>query len=463
MNINRLIKDLKNGNNPEENLSTYSQLLLSSYQKIAYGEYALDFTEKYDLLAEEKSGIIYDSLKVVTDITRSVGEGDFSALEAEVKALDQCRNDVIAMMSELEKYIHYLGLYEHIYNRLQFKYEQDAGDYDADVLMEKLMAYINDADDVETANARIQSVLGELPVRMTRLKFLELLENGCLCYVGARNDMADDFFSRLKVCAQAPGVCELNPKWEDLFSIARELEQTDLTAVTKAQIRDLSVKIQVGGQLLAKQLSYAMDLLDLINTLYTILITTPYIVQPDRDVEKDRRILKAYMKAVDSGDFLDIDEDILGGLEKTVENQEKYLGEHMLLEDTLDFVCEKYASQIQGMMLSGPYSALSTAQRLGGINPTADISHTAPYFSADEAYIRKYIEEMSDVYCESFKQSGQLIKRALISMAFENMPVPFDSLDKVTDFIRQSLNSCTEGYERAATRSLLDGIITMEM
>ena len=366
-------------------------------------------------------------------------------------------------MSELEKYIHFLGLYEHIYNRLQFKYESDVKDYDGDVLTEALMAYIAAAKDAENSNERIQSVLGELPVRMTRMKFLELLENSCSCYVGARNDMADDFFAQMQVCAQVPKLCGLNPEWEDLYCIARELDQADVTAVAKEQIKDLADKIQVGGQLLAKQLSYAMDMLELINPLYVLLITTPYIVQPDKDVAEIRRILKAYMKAVDSGDFLDIDEDILGGLEKVVENQEKYLGEQMLLEDTLGYICGKYAAQIDAMMLNGPYRALNMAQRLVGLNPVVDVSHLAPYFNADEAYIRKQIETLGETYSQSFKQSGQLMKRALINMALENMPVPFDHIDKVTEFIRQCLNGCTEVYERAAAADVLSGIINMEM
>lgn len=38
MNINRLIKELKKGNNPEKNLSSYSQLLLAEQQRLAYGK-----------------------------------------------------------------------------------------------------------------------------------------------------------------------------------------------------------------------------------------------------------------------------------------------------------------------------------------------------------------------------------------------------------------------------------------
>lgn len=463
MNINRLIKDLKNGNNPEENLSAYSQLLLASYQKIAYGKYALDFTEKYDLLADEKSGVIYDSLGAVTEITRRVSEEDASQLEQDILLLNDCREHMCSMMADLEKYVHYFEIYEHIFNRLHFKFEDTVQDYDADTLTNRLMAYISVTRDAQSANERIQAILGELPVRMTTAKFMEYLENGCMCYAGARNDMADDFFNRMETCAQVPDVGELSPVWADLYSIAGELAAVDLAALNAEAEKGYADKILVSGQLLAKYLGNAMDLLGMINELYIILITTPYVLRPDGENKQICRILKAYMKAVDSGDFLDIDEDIMGGLARTVENQEKYIGEHMLLEDALSIVSEKYAGEIDSMMLGGIYKALNTAQRLGGLSLTADISHLDAYFTADEAYVREKLRQISDIYRQSFKKSGQMVKRALISLAFENMPVPFDHVDQLDAYIRQCLDGCAEGYERSATVSILNDLMHMDM
>lgn len=463
MNINRLIKDLKNGNNPEENLSDYSQLLLASYQKIAYGKYALDLTEKYDLLAEDNSGVITDSLGVVMDITRRVCDGDASQLEQDVLLLNDCRDRMCTVMDDLGKYVHYFEIYEHIFNRLHFKFEDTVQAYDVDTLMDRLMAHISATQDAQSANERIQAILGELPVRMTTAKFMEYLENGCMCYTGARNDMVDDFFARMETCARVPDAGALNPVWDDIYSIACELAAVDTTSLGAEAEKNCSDKIRVAGQLLAKYLGNAMDLLGMINELYTILITTPYVLRADGEDVQICRILKAYMKAVESGDFLDIDEDIMGGLAKVVENQEKYIGEHMLLEDALTIVSEKYAREIDSMMLGGVYKALNMAQRLDGLSMTADISHLDAYFTADDAYVQEKLSHLSDIYSQSFKSCGQMMKRALISLAFENMPVPFDHMDKVAGYMRQCLENCVQSYEKVATAVILDELMGSDL
>ncbi len=90
MNINRLIKDLKNGNNPEENLSVYSQLLLSSYERLTLGKFALNFTEKYDVLAKEE-GDTGEILSVIASITRKVGSGQTETLAQDMIRLDDAR------------------------------------------------------------------------------------------------------------------------------------------------------------------------------------------------------------------------------------------------------------------------------------------------------------------------------------------------------------------------------------
>ena len=197
MNINRLIKDLKNGNNPEENLSAYSQLLLASYERLTLGRFALDFTEKYDVLAKEEGGVA-DILQVVASVTRKIGNGQTDTLAQDLIRLDDMRGKVLENLDALEEYLHYFQLYEHIFNRLNYRFEDSLPLTDDAALARRLMGYITEKQDAETVNERIQAILGELPVRLTTTKFFELLENGCLCYTGARNDMADSFFARME-------------------------------------------------------------------------------------------------------------------------------------------------------------------------------------------------------------------------------------------------------------------------
>ena len=91
MNINKLIKDLKNGNNPEEQLGVYSQLLLYSYLRLTYGRFALNFTEKYDLLSEDGGSLVSEVLADVLALARTLGGGAAPDVPEAVRTLEGVR------------------------------------------------------------------------------------------------------------------------------------------------------------------------------------------------------------------------------------------------------------------------------------------------------------------------------------------------------------------------------------
>lgn len=463
MNINRLIKELKNGNNPEEKLSDYSQLLLMSYIRLSYGRFALDFTKNYDYLAEEEDSRIKEPLCVVVDTARRLCSERTDAAPEHIGALDDARTHVIDALNEMEAYLHYFMINEHLINRMFYKFEERLSVPDTETFVTSIMAYICEKQDAESMNERIQAVLGELPVRMTTVKFNELLENGCMCYMNARSDMAQNFFSGMMRRAKAPELSVLSRSWPRLYELAEEFSDISYGDLTKEKCKDLIEKIQLAATIVAGKLGNLMDMLNLINELYILVIAMPYTVSLPSECHKLSAVLRAYLKAVDSGDFLDIDEDILGELSKTVENQEKYMGEHMFMEDALEDIARKNAQIIDGMMLGGVYQVLHTAQRLFAPSSREDVKDIKPYHTVGKEEIQNYIRDLEAVYAQSFKNCSQMIKRALISSAFDNMPVPFDHLDKVEAFIRQSLEACTEHYEKAAVEALLEDFIKAQV
>ncbi len=463
MNMNRLIKDLKNGNNPEENLGAYSQWMFSSYERLALGRFALDFTEKYDLLAKDEDGIARKVLGTVTQITRDLTSSKTGAFTGDLAKLDEVRTKVIQTMDTMEEYLHYFQLYEHIFNRLSYKFEESLSVIDVREMTEKVMAYITQKQDAGMVNERIQAVFGELPLRLTTSKFFELLEKSCLCYTGARNDMAEAFFARMERCASLPVLDRLNRSESQLYAIAAQFKGAEPAEATKDECRDFTAKLAVAATMVAKELGNGLDLLDMINDLYILLIVQPYKVHPSPEWDRLCGILSAYLKAVDSGDFLDIDEDILGGLSKTVEGEQKYMGEHMMMEDALEEIYEKNKRCIDGMMLGGVFTALRTAQRLFMPGSRVDVTELATYATVGQETVADMIRRLEEVYDRSFKSCGQLMKRSLIAMAFDQMPVAFDRLEDVRDSIRQSLEGCTQQYELAAVENILTDMMNAKV
>ncbi len=459
MNINKLIKDLKNGNNPEEQLGVYSQLLLYSYLRLTYGRFALNFTEKYDLLSEDGGSLVSEVFADVLALARTLGGGAAPDVPEAVRTLEGVRKRVIDALEDMEDYLNYFQVYEHALNRQSYKFADGLTVSDTEKLTGRLMGYITEKNDAQQINGRIQAVLAELPVRMTNTKFFELLERGCLCFAGARNDMADDFFLRMDALAAVPKLESLNASWSELYAMAQDFERVIPEELTKDECRELETKLTPTAQMVAANISDFVDLLELINELYILVIDTPYATRMPEECTKLSAILKAYIKAVDSGDFLDIDADILGGLEQTVKDQEKYLGEHMFMEDALEMVCEKYTDAIDGMMLGGIFKTLTVSKRLFIPSSREDISRIEPYYTVERDALLPRIKKLEETYTRSFKGCGQAMKRCMISRTLDFMPVPLDSLAAVEAFISGSLEGCTEYYERAASEAVLNDLM----
>ena len=60
-------------------------------------------------------------------------------------------------MDTMEEYLHYFQLYEHIFNRLSYKFEESLSVIDVREMTEKVMAYITQKQDAGMVNERIQA------------------------------------------------------------------------------------------------------------------------------------------------------------------------------------------------------------------------------------------------------------------------------------------------------------------
>ncbi len=457
MNISRLIKELKNGNNPKENLQLYGQLLMNSYQNIAIGDFSLALTESFDYLCEEKEGIIYEGRVLVEEITCHLCDSLKEFYAKDLEQIDACRNEVIGTLKELETYLHYFSVYEHIFNRAEFKFDFEPVTEDIDALTLDIMNYIASATDSQKQNERIQSILGELPLRLTGLKFEEYVENACKCYVGARSDMTDTFFDQMEAVSKAPKVSELSDNWLDMKEFAIALDNISFDTISKDELKHLSDQLQLSAQTLAKYLSNGTDLLNIINKLYLLLIVKPYIEENTRST-KGYRIIRSYLRSIKSGDFFDIDEDILGGLETILEDQQKYVGEHMFMEDALSEICQNHREEIQTCGYELMYNALMKSEKLCYGYPLSNIHNISSAFTTDATYVNAKINSLISSYREAFKQGSRNVRRALMSMAFETMPVPFNNMEQIQDFIYNCLMS-TSGYEKTAGVSMIKNLM----
>ena len=126
-----------------------------------------------------------------------------------VNALDNLRNGIITQMEALTGYTDFFAIHEFILNRKETQSEimlsGEAPAVDIEVLLSKLEKYIFSEKDKAWINSQIQLVLEQLPVRMTKQRFYDILSESLNLYKGGELSVAKGFADAVRGIAGLTG------------------------------------------------------------------------------------------------------------------------------------------------------------------------------------------------------------------------------------------------------------------
>ncbi|MGN0203584.1 MAG: hypothetical protein ACI4BB_03500 [Coprococcus sp.] len=457
MNENKILKNLDRGIETEQTLKEYARVLSEGYMKLSFCKLAVNFSTYYDDL--EKAGSIdgektQKEFKIFLELTAKLIGADAIG-EADIRRLDGLREGLRERMQSLYDYVHILGLYEHVLSRLQYRYEEKTAPVDVEALMMEIHGYICQDPEPSGMNERMQNMMGEMPIRMTRSRFLDLVSKSCSCYKGTRSDIADYFFNDMYQQAQLPHADDLNPAYEELQEIVRDMEAIDFDSLDEEKVKNALDKLQIAGQQLGQAFSYDFQLIELINDLYILMLNSNFAGQ-DREVAPLAvRCISSYMKAAREQNFLGMDEDIVDDLGRLNDQQQKLVGMHILFEDQLLSVMQRYQDIVRAIDLEEHFQCLRLSNILAGVDMTAELDTGREIFVADRDYIAKKTDKLLEMYTSVFNNYPMIIRRAVISDALMKLPVACDSLEECEQLILQSFENCRDQVEIMASAELM--------
>lgn len=463
MSENKILRDLDRGFQPELALARYAEILGTGYMKLAYCKLADDLVAYYDDL-EAAEGIDADRIqetfrKLLTLIERAIAADAMSA-EDDRQILHDMRNALCQRMQQMYSYVHILSIYEHIMNRLQYQYRTDLPDIDLDELMMEFHNYICKTDDPAGVNQRIQNILSEMPIRMTKSRFLDLAVKSCNCYRGTRSDIADYFFNDMYLQAKLPCLEELNPEYDALYALVQDMEAIDFGKLDQEAVEAALDRLQKAGEDMALAFACDFQLLELMNDLYILILNMSY-VQAQPDVKAlAAGCIDAYMKAAGEHNFIGMEEDIVGDIRKLNDIREKLSGLHMLFEDQLLVNLKRYDAVITANGMADVFKNLRLSMILSGIHLMAELNADEEIFITDRDYIAKKTDKLISIYTDMFGNSPMIIRRAIIAEALGKLPVAFDSLEENEALIRQSFENCKDKAERHASIDMIRTMMT---
>lgn len=376
-------------------------------------------------------------------------------------ALDKLRNRVTAEMETATAYTDAFQAYEYVLNRLEGRFAPKlVGDGSAsgeENMTQRIMDYITDSEDAMTVNERIRSVIGQLPVRLTKGKFFSMVEEGLSVYRGAARESLNDMFYILRAEALLHVPEDMVTGYEELYSILEELKAADYRGMSPETWRHLTDEIRRAGHILMDNSSELALLMELVNDLYVLFIAGDSAMMEVSEEQCLNELLSGLLALFQMSSGEMIPARLTELLTRLEGRQEAYFEQWM--DDGLS---SKELKELEGQ--EGEASRLYKVEMLlsgSSFMSLEEPEHTSGE-TVDDAVLREELGRFFEELSCSFQEMPRVLVRAVMAKVLSSLPVFFQSLDEVRDYIRGSLESCSDSMEKTVTMKLIRDMMMLD-
>lgn len=462
--LNDVIKDISKGKNIEDNLSVYAAEASHIYSKSALVELAFEYFLAYDTSESGMNPFLAEPSPEKDFIWAAISD---IAEGRPVRYSEEDIREVRAVLSEkmevITTYVDRLIVYEYVLNRLEAGFTMSEEELDKALLgynkeeySKELLSYVFSDNDQAALNDRLHDVLGQLPVRMSRMHYMELIKNSLGLYSESDTDSLDGYVYMLRTVAMLYEPEGMDKYYTDFADMTEEFANADYSHMDKDYYTILSERLS-GMSNDVRCISDALMVYQkMINMIYM------YVINPcddyDDHCETAVNIIKAvndlYKIDADDTDFYEV-EGMLHGLEGV---PERLYEQKIKVEAVYEDVVNAHADKISECGLKEMYDRLDLSSLLysSSIFVSLDKKEAKP---VTEEYLEEVTESLLDDIKTAFKKYNRYVIRAVMALTLSNLPVFFTDASEVLAYIESSLDKCSDKSELIALREIMNDFI----
>ncbi|MFR5602010.1 MAG: hypothetical protein ACLTKI_06525 [Lachnospiraceae bacterium] len=221
-------------------------------------------------LAEDQNPSLYGH-ELVGQVHRLLAEylNGVSILEK----LKMFRERIRKEMEVLTSYADCFQIYEYAVNRLERRFEEKPELPDDALFVKQFCNYLSDAQDSQVLYFRLQMMLEQLPIRLTKAKFFSLLMEGLSLYQDAGRSSLDQRLYMLRSGSMIGLPESMKDGHEAMYQDLKFLEQLDFKALTEQTYHQAAQMIREHAETLTNETYFLEPVQDLINDLYVLCLT----------------------------------------------------------------------------------------------------------------------------------------------------------------------------------------------
>lgn len=448
----QMAHEIRTGVNAEQNLPMLMSRMASAYGQLSFYNLAMELSMFLDSINEERIKPdkmvkdFYDSIKSVLEELLGTGY-DPEKHQEMLEQMVSLRDMVTERMEILTAYTDTFVLYEYVINRLEPKFlDTNYSKVDNDAVAREILQWIFSDEERSLVNERIKLMLAHLPVRMTKGKLTELVQNAFSLYKEADAQSIDTFDYMLRSATglyQPKGMAKAFPK---LYKVRKLFEEKDFSEISKEDYMECRKQLQENSQLIHNLADCLESIQTIMNALLTVLLTKPYFtLEAERSSKQASDIIRNILE--NKADA----ESLFAG----IENEMEVLSQEVnTLEPLFAFVTETAEQKLSELMLTTVYRRLKMVQRLNSGSTYASLNENIAKETPTN-YVEKCCNQFIQDLTVSLSQGSKLQNRAYMAAVLSELPVYFNNRTEVMNYVRSTLENCHDESEKVIGVELL--------
>ena len=461
-----LVRAIKKGKELEKNLPIYRNRLFDIYHQVSLLHVTMDYFVLYETLQEKsgkENGYLADTISEINQVIQTIFiDGIFGEEEKkeQIARILSARDEVIRMMKILTMYTDKLQIYEHVVNRMELKFENQIELADVDTFVQKVYQYIFSGKDNVVINESIKEVLAELPVRMARSKYFQMIENSMSVYKDADKSALDRFVYMLETSAMLYEPEGVGEYFLDIKEFSDRLGKMCFSAMSEAEFRMVYDELQEKAEFIEEVADLYVSIQGLLNSLYCYETSFQGQEHEKESEQACLAIIKGVNQLFAEGNWADIPQEIQEKLVLTEGKQESLVEEMMQLEAGLMDIQMGQEEKLEQLGMLADFDKLDAMQQLLAASGTfVEFEEEAGEETADEAYVMEETAKLLEKLKVQFAENEMCVNRAVIAATISKFPVFFTSSKEVEEYIRESLERCQDDAERQASMNVIQAIM----
>lgn len=477
--IRECVKNISRGKHVEALLPEYVSRSVEIHDSHARLKLMMEYYVFYEMISEGINPYIdtaRDTAQSLHQVIRTLFADGEPLAEQEYRELEETlqrlRQEVTEKMQVLTAYVDRFVVYEYILNRLQYRFEDQEMIAEDSVFAQEVLSFIFSAGDAVAVNDNIRTVLGQLPVRMTRSRYFDLIRESISVYKGSDQSALEGHLYMFRTNAMLYRTPAMEKYFTEFIPVLKELQELDYENLDGGAYQIYAEKIRVNASKLNDISDLYMLLQQLINEVYSVVLAEPYQTDGKKLPAADlviRGVNALFLGLEDDiwtakpGQAPETEEEKLDWLAEyfpQIEGQQEQVYEAMTMTDAvLEETMQTQSRVIAQLGLQEPFQRLDKLMQLSSGSSFVELERQAEEEKVTAEQAEQAAEQLVAELKEAFRGQSRMIRRAIMANTLEKLPVFFTTPQEVADYISQSLSLCDDAAEKYASKQLIQELM----